>query len=256
MANQILDSGFIDSLPDEPLRAATAVADQFRSWRNIWQGFNDRSVYLQAIEAYAQAEALAASLQWEFSDYKVSGDRESDLRNIEAAFRRLGEWAEKQTDKILAADMYRDASLKYAEDGRNPFEYQFDAGQLSRLQVLVNEVRDQISSLQGIPDAWRRRMLRRLEALQSELHERMSSMDRFWGVIGEALPVLHALGVASKPIVNRLREIAEIGLQIHAKAFAIELPPGTAILPPGEDDPPLPEIHTLGPDEQRLAARN
>jgi hypothetical protein len=53
-------------------------------------------------------------------------------------------------------------------------------------------------------------LLSRLEKLQSELHKRVSDLDRFWGLVGDAGVVLGKLGTDAKPIVDRVREIAQI----------------------------------------------
>ena len=97
------------------------------------------------------------------------------------------------------------------------FCYEFSEGDLNRVQKLVNELRDQISSLSKLSDDHKRRLLARLEKLQSELHKRVSDLDRFWGMIGDAGVVLGKLGKDSKPIVDRIREISEIVWRTQAR---------------------------------------
>src|SRR5690606_24617188 len=90
------------------------------------------------------------------------------------------------------------------------FAYEFSQGDLERVQVLVNELREKISRATELDVEHRQRLLARLEKLQTELHKRVSDLDRFWGMIGDAGVVLGKLGNDAKPIVDRIREIADI----------------------------------------------
>lgn len=105
------------------------------------------------------------------------------------------------------------------------FCYEFSQGDLNRVQELIDEIRMQITSTKSIQDDHRQRLLRRLEKLQSELHKKVSDLDRFWGLIGDAGVVLGKLGRDAKPIVDRIKEIADIVWQTQARAE--ELPSGT-----------------------------
>ena len=206
------------------------------------------------VGAYAHAQALLAGATWnKFGGYKPQGDEVNDWAAVDLEFTNLHKWATPLCKKKHLLDYYKAASEKYADDARNPFEYRFDAQQLERLQQLVNEVREQLQTLEGIPESWRRRMLRRLEALQKELHERMSSMDRFWGIVGEGVSVLYQIGVAATPLVNRLREMAEIGLRVHAQFFGLPVPLGVPILPPSEDDPECPSVKVVAEQTRQLS---
>lgn len=98
------------------------------------------------------------------------------------------------------------------------FAYEFSKGDLERIQHLVNELRDNISECEEIEAEHKQRLLRRLEKLQSELHKKMSDLDRFWGLIGDAGIILGKLGADSKPIVDRIKEIADIVWRTQARA--------------------------------------
>ncbi len=105
------------------------------------------------------------------------------------------------------------------------FAYEFSQGDLERIQLLINELREQISQSNELEVGHKQRLLARLEKLQTELHKRVSDLDRFWGMIGDAGVVLGKLGKDAKPIVDRIREIADIVW--HTQSRAEELPSGT-----------------------------
>lgn len=119
------------------------------------------------------------------------------------------------------------------------FSYEFSQGDLERVQELIYEIRDLISTTHGLEKDHQRRLLARLEKLQAEMHKKVSDLDRFWGLIGDAGVVLGKLGTDAKPIVDRIREVAGIVWQTQSRAE--ELPSGT--LPPlldnkGDSDTP------------------
>lgn len=101
---------------------------------------------------------------------------------------------------------------------KSSFAYEFSQGDLDRIQLLVNELRDHISENKKLDDDHKRRLLKRLEHLQSELHKRVSDLDRFWGLVGDAGVVLGKLGDDAKPIVDRIREMAEIVWKTQARS--------------------------------------
>lgn len=105
------------------------------------------------------------------------------------------------------------------------FHYEFSQGDLERIQELVNQLRQNISASTHFHADHQQRLLKRLETLQSELHKKMSDLDRFWGLIGDAGVVLGKLGNDAKPFVDRIKEIADIVWNTQSRAE--ELPSGT-----------------------------
>lgn len=121
----------------------------------------------------------------------------------------------------LKIDTYRN---RYAAALKAGFAYEFSKGDLERVQELINELREQIAESNALEDEHRRRLLKRLESLQAEVHKRVSDLDRFWGLVGDAGVVLGKLGKDAKPIVDRVKEIAAIVWRTQARAE--ELPSG------------------------------
>ncbi|TNZ66361.1 hypothetical protein CGK42_23655 [Vibrio parahaemolyticus] len=108
-------------------------------------------------------------------------------------------------------------SNRYKNAFKSTFAYEFSKGDLERVQELINELRAQISTLEDLEPSHQQRLLKRLEKLQSELHKRVSDLDRFWGLIGDAGVVLGKLGTDAKPIVDRIKEIAEIAWNTQSR---------------------------------------
>lgn len=98
------------------------------------------------------------------------------------------------------------------------FFYEFTDGDLKRIQQIINELREQISKSDLFEADHRRRLLRRLEALQSEMHKKMSDIDRIWGLVGDAGVAIGKFGTDAKPFVDRIRELSQIAWKTQARA--------------------------------------
>ena len=100
----------------------------------------------------------------------------------------------------------------------NPFFYEFSDGDIKRIQVLLNELREIISSSSYFDEKHKRRLLKRLESLQSELHKKMADLDHLWGLVGDAGVALGKFGKDAKPLVDRVKEITNITWRTQSRA--------------------------------------
>ncbi|EOV9409989.1 hypothetical protein ACN5W3_004441 [Vibrio parahaemolyticus] len=118
-----------------------------------------------------------------------------------------------------------DMSQKYSHMLKSSFAYEFSQGDYDRVQSLINELREHISSSTIIDDNHKHRLLKKLERLQSELHKRVPDLDRLWGLVGDAGVALGKFGDDVKPLVDRVKEIA--GITWNTQKRAEELPSET-----------------------------
>ena len=121
------------------------------------------------------------------------------------------------------------------------FAYEFSQGDLDRIQSLLNDLRSLVSASEKFKPEHQQRMLARLETLQRELHKKVSDLDRFWGLVGDAGVMLAKLGNDAKPIVDRVREIADIVWNTQGRAEEL---PSTARPPQIGYEPPQQGDHT------------
>jgi hypothetical protein len=92
--------------------------------------------------------------------------------------------------------------------------YEFSDVDFNRIQSLINELRDLIQKAVLIPKQHKDRLLKRLEAMQKELHKRTSDIDRFWGFIAEAGIVARKFGEDLQPINERVGELGRIVIAV------------------------------------------
>ena len=104
------------------------------------------------------------------------------------------------------------------------FSYEFSHEDLDRVQQLINELRDEINTSNLFEQKHKARLLKRLEKLQAELHKKMSDIDAFWGLVGDAGVAIGKFGNDAKPFVDRIREMTDIVWRTQSRAE--ELPSG------------------------------
>ncbi len=125
--------------------------------------------------------------------------------------------------KVAANEtLFKDAQAKYSAKLGACFTYEFSDGDLKKVQMSISELRDLISGSAFIEDNHKQRLLKRLERLQSELHKKMSDLDRFWGVVGDAGVVIGKFGKDAKPLADRIKEIMNIVWRTQARAEELE----------------------------------
>ncbi|MDP2127397.1 MAG: hypothetical protein Q8K97_08455 [Pseudohongiella sp.] len=123
-----------------------------------------------------------------------------------------------------------DKKMKTLDKG---FFYEFTDGDLQRIQQLINELRDQIVESTLFKEDHRRRLLKRLETLQSEIHKKMSDIDRIWGLVGDAGIAIGKFGEDAKPFVERIKELSQIAWKTQARAEEL---PSSSVNPLLEND--------------------
>jgi hypothetical protein len=223
--NMIFSEGFLETLKSDPLGGTVEMAVIIRSKLSEDEtGWHD-SDYLVLLEAYALMCEIADSKLLEINrpPFEISGNKSEDCGKINKYLSALEGYCVSEASKLKVGS-FRNHFKAFLSAG---FTYEFSQGDLDRVQALINQVRDLISKATDLEKDHQRRLLARLEKLQTELHKKVSDLDRFWGLIGDAGVVLGKLGQDAKPIVDRIKEIADIVWQTQSRAE--ELPSGTQI---------------------------
>ena len=110
------------------------------------------------------------------------------------------------------------AKSKYSARFTQGFVYEFSQGDLDRIQEMINLSREEISKTSNLTEEHKQRVLKKLEGLQSELHKKVSDLDKCWGFIGELGVVAGKFGEDTKPFVDMAKEMASIVWKTQARA--------------------------------------
>lgn len=120
--------------------------------------------------------------------------------------------------RTKALDKHRSIEARFAKGIKKSFGYEFTSGDIERVQVLINELRELLSKEQRLDAGHKERLMKRLEALQQELHKKISTLDSFYVLVGDAGVALGKLGSDAKPLVDRIKELTQIGWKSQARA--------------------------------------
>lgn len=220
----LFDDALVERIKKEPLEGAGAVCKLIQDRLIDQQGWTDED-HEALIEACALLSSLNESgllpFQFPYNAPSITGDAVKDCPELE---NYIEAWSGEIQSRLLD---HRVASLrsKFSQAFSNQFAYEFSAGDLDQIQAALNDLRVMVKEAPFFEEPHRQRLLRRLEQLQSELHKKISDLDRFWGLVGDAGVALGKFGQDAKPIVDRIREIT--GIVWRTQTRAEELPSNT-----------------------------
>ncbi len=221
----IFTEEFLEKLKAEPFEGTVQMIniarDNFVENTTDWTDHD----YQVLLETFALIAEIIESKLLEIGNpgFAIVGDRKQDCKQINDYLTALEKYCVSESSR-LKVESFRSHFKAALGSG---FTYEFSQGDLERVQSLINEIRDLIGNATGLEKDHQRRLLARLEKLQSEMHKKVSDLDRFWGLIGDAGVVLGKLGNDAKPIVDRIKEVADIVWQTQSRSE--ELPSGTQI---------------------------
>ena len=228
----MIDEEFVKSLPDDPVDALQILTERFRSFRQSKarkSGMIDSSSFEVYLSYYALVTTLAERADNEsivLGNLNLDIDKEKIIFRIVKQMNDLHSVLGPLRAKIQLAR--RSSEFRQLLGGHVYFE--FSEHDLQRIQEIINELRDFLTKTEQLEEDHKSRILRRLEALQSEIHKKVSDLDRLWGLIGDAGVVLGKLGDDAKPFVDRIRELSGIAWRTQSQ---------TEKLLPSDAGPPL-----------------
>jgi hypothetical protein len=144
----------------------------------------------------------------------MTGNAQIDLSALRSHFNDLRIRFTEQA----ATTGIKDAREKYLLELGQTFRYEFSDGDLSRIQDLLNQLRDRISTSDFFNEKHKERLLKKLEALQAELHKRMSNLDKFYALAGEGAVIMQKYGEAAKPFLDIIKAILRIAWVAQGRA--------------------------------------
>jgi hypothetical protein len=221
----LFNEEFVDTLKDDPVKGVVEICriafDEIPELLSEW----GESEYEALTEAYALIEGMIETglITIEIGKFDISGELSSDCTNIHSYLVEVNRYFTSEVSKLRM--QYLKSHFKTSLG--SGFCYEFSQGDLERIQVLINQLHELIAASNHFEKEHQQRLLKRLEKLQSEMHKRISDLDRFWGLIGDAGVALGKFGKDAKPFVDLIKEITKIVWQTQSRAE--ELPSGTPI---------------------------
>ncbi len=221
----MFDEEFLEKLPNDPYKSALSMVEMFLAKVGRIPPFDTEKLkhYDEFIEAYVAFEAFANAFRIANPKPALGHARIENIANIINFFNGM----QKNLDaKVMDLNLSR-ARDKFKIKFGSVFAYQFSDGDLNRIQILLNELRDLIIESELYDAKHKERILNKLEGLQKALHKKMSSLAKFWDLMGEAGVALGKFGKDAKPFVDRIKEILQITWRTQVRAE--ELPSATPL---------------------------
>lgn len=197
-----------DTLPDDPFDAVTYVHANFAEIRKVSDAQErDLADFHNAyLSFYALWKELMLLYGHDMKDFNFSVDKRKNIN-------RIIDEIEKTCQEILPRLVERsfdDISSEFKEKIGGKFYYELSDEELSTIQRLLNELRELIAKSGELDARHKRRLMKRLEDLQRELHKQVSDFDNVWGLLVESAAYLGRAGEKAKPITDRLRDLKDI----------------------------------------------
>ncbi|MCG8403577.1 MAG: hypothetical protein MI923_00120 [Phycisphaerales bacterium] len=213
----MFDQTFVDSLPSDNDRALQLICQKILKYAQR-AGMIDveRADFFRRALAFVKAFCESRGLEDPFS-LPDSSDPTKQIKILSAQFKNVLEQASLRVNR----DELSESRAEYSMLFDSLFYYEFSDSELSRIQTLLNELREAISTTSELEDQHRSRLLKRLEKLQSELHKKVPDVDRYWAFVGDAGAALRKLGNDAEPLVKRIHEIVKIIWGVQADALRL-----------------------------------
>jgi len=218
----------LESLPEEPNAGIVKICNYFF----LFWDKEPRTKQSLILETYALISTYSETNNLEI---KVPHIDTYSTETINQARSFIEQLREEFEPKAITNQFVQYKST-FATRLGTAFYYEFPEGDLKRIQKLISELRDLISESQEIEEDHKSRLLKKLEKVQSELHKKVSDLDRFWGFFLDASIVLGQAGENVKPMVDRIRELVSIIWPTQTRAYELPSSLPFKLLGPTEGD--------------------
>lgn len=224
MLDQYFTEEFLRNLPADSDDAVLAVS---KEWNRFAKGKSgqlfDEWVKCELIIMVRQfLQARGISIPEKLRDMDLDS---VDLDYVGSVLQQEAENAEAAKAKKAQLEFANAQASKYRDLFSSGDVYEFSDEEHARVQLLVGELKSEINRADRLSAGHRERLLKRLQATESELHKRTSEIDRFYGFVGEAGIVARKYGADAKSITDRVNELAEVVLRLIVRTEKIKALP-------------------------------
>lgn len=208
----LYSDAFLDNLPEDPKQGVIDICDSYNESCENYHGKQLIEIALktQTIECHTLLCEYIEHHKAKLPSFEITPLNEDDPKYNFFYVRDLTKSVKKRVQPLIDKSFAEKKRQEYSARFSNEFAYTFSDGDIKRIQELLNQLREFISEYKGFEEQHRRRLLKRLEKLQSELHKKVSDLDQFWGLVGDAGVALGKFGKDAKPIVDRIKEMTQI----------------------------------------------
>ena len=177
----IFDDNILKKLPDNPRIALYIMCEHFLQLDNE-RADNIESKAHFYYRAYAALLGVLEATTIKYDRPKLIKDPGKDVAQIRSFFRKIFNKFDFVSSDVQLSKVHNKFQSRFTPE----FGYTFTDGDLSRIQTLINELRDLIYKSELFEEKHKQRILEKLENLQKEIHKKMTSLAIFWDLLGDA----------------------------------------------------------------------
>ncbi len=196
-------------LPADNVEALAALCTEFERFdghaRELPEQHDDYVEALGILRAFAQARDAALE-----SFPEIGPQRRQNILNIKSYFAQLRNLVRNQLSERHAKSYFDTKTQEYLLLFSKAPVYEFGETEFTRVQELIQELRDLLRGTTLLAEDQKSRMLRKLESMRGELHRKTTDIDRFWGFLGESAIAMRKFGPDLKPVSDRVLELARL----------------------------------------------
>lgn len=210
---KLYDETFLSNLDDDPKVALFNICKQFTLARAA-----KRVGVEEHFEAYALIEAFVSANDLNIEIPELPEARDQRLSAILVFIHKMQQELTQYVQFDEEQRLIRGFRSEFSAYIEKSFVYEFSGGDIKRIQTLLNELRELVMGSSLFDEKHRRRLLKRVENLQKDLHKKQSDLDHFWGLVGDAGVAIGKFGKDAKPFVDRIKEITNIVWRTQSRA--------------------------------------
>ncbi len=218
----MFDDDFIENLPDDNWETLKLIKQRFKRVDNKTLNREENFQVYLAAHAFLRSYLQKIGFKGKIQEPSSKNSNFANIKMMRELFDSLDGKIFRDYELKSNESFYIDAQEKFAAKLGAGFSYEFSEGDLTKIQKSINELRDLISGSELIEKDHKQRLLKRLERLQSELHKKMSDLDRFYGLMGDVGVMIRKLGEDAKPIADRIKDIMNIVWRTQARSEELE----------------------------------
>lgn len=230
----LIPDNLLDRANDEPLEVGIEVCNQYIQIqvRNPFAESEDESLEVTKFFYYMkQAKLLDFS-----ADIPEIINGSVDIASTHIFVHNVLEQLSSIQRHHYAIKLEEELEARFSKKIKNSFGYEFTEGDLKEIQALVNKLRNLIIDCSELDEEHRRRITKKLEQVQQELHKKISTLDHIYALAIEASIVAGKVGENAKPLIEAAKELMGISWRTHAHTEG--LPSGTEAPMLGHDSNP------------------
>jgi len=216
----MIDDNFLENLSSDDIEAIIKLTEEFEK---ITVAEKNIGLF---VKAYIAVKALAKNANLKIDDIIFTGSDQNNISLIQTYIRKVFD----QANTIFMSRLLGNEEEKFNSLRSKIYEYEFTDNDYSTIQMLINKMRTLLQESSVVSEEHKFRLLKRLEALQSELHKKMSNLDKALGFLLDVSIIIRQTGEGAKPIAELAKEISKILTQVILVSKG---------LPPGEIPPLL-----------------